>query len=311
MNPTARDVHVDVALTNVSIKYTNDNYIADKVAPIIPTGKDSNLFFVYGKQNLSTYKTDRAIGTRAHKIEHKVSATGNYFTIEHALEQDIPDEIRDNADEPLDMDADTTENITEALKIDKEIAVGGSGGFAQTDANFGTAAAPSGAKWDQATGTTIVKQIQAGTKTIQKAIAKHANTMVVSNGVDDAFSQSPELQEYYKYTKGGLLDESVFTKIFKVAKYLVADAITQTAAEGQTETTDYIWADDVILAYVEPSPGIKKVSWLYQFQRKGFPLVKKWRDETVDVDTIKVADKYDIKLIDKYAAIRFKSVLSA
>ena len=45
--PTLNDVHVDAILTNISVAYMQDrdNFIADKVFPVIPVDKKSDKFF--------------------------------------------------------------------------------------------------------------------------------------------------------------------------------------------------------------------------------------------------------------------------
>ena len=42
-SPTPRDVHVDAALTNISIAYkqSDDAFVAEKVFPVVPVGKQS------------------------------------------------------------------------------------------------------------------------------------------------------------------------------------------------------------------------------------------------------------------------------
>ena len=48
-SPTARQSHIDAALTNVSIAYANAEYIFDQIFPIVPVAKQSNKFFVFPK----------------------------------------------------------------------------------------------------------------------------------------------------------------------------------------------------------------------------------------------------------------------
>jgi len=43
MQPTANQVHVDALLTNISIGYRNASYIADRLFPIVPVNKQSNI----------------------------------------------------------------------------------------------------------------------------------------------------------------------------------------------------------------------------------------------------------------------------
>ena len=79
--PTPNDVHIDSALSNISIAYRNEAYIADKVFPIVPVQKQSDYYFVFGK---SMWYQDnvavRAPGTRAARADYSVTSA-SYIAI--------------------------------------------------------------------------------------------------------------------------------------------------------------------------------------------------------------------------------------
>jgi hypothetical protein len=45
-SPTLKDLHVNSVLTNISIAYRNDAYIADRVFPMVNVGKQSDIYAV-------------------------------------------------------------------------------------------------------------------------------------------------------------------------------------------------------------------------------------------------------------------------
>ena len=51
--PTQSQVHVDAILTNISVAYLQraENFIADKVFPVVPVDKQSDKFFTYDKND--------------------------------------------------------------------------------------------------------------------------------------------------------------------------------------------------------------------------------------------------------------------
>ena len=51
--PNRSDIHIDKALTNLSVKYFQDasNFIADKVFPVVPVAKQSDRYFMYKKED--------------------------------------------------------------------------------------------------------------------------------------------------------------------------------------------------------------------------------------------------------------------
>ena len=93
-----QDVVVDPALSNVSIKYMNDEFIADEVLPMVKVAKQTGKYFVYDKSNLRVDKTARAAGAGANEIDIGVAPTGTFSCDDHALKGFVADEIQDQAD---------------------------------------------------------------------------------------------------------------------------------------------------------------------------------------------------------------------
>ena len=77
--PDISMVHVDQALTNVSIAYQNAQFVADDVFPTIPVAKQSNKYFIYSKDRFRIVDDARRPGTRANEINWTLS-TDTYFT---------------------------------------------------------------------------------------------------------------------------------------------------------------------------------------------------------------------------------------
>ena len=51
--PSVNNVHIDAILTNISVAYlqNTNNFIADKVFPVVPVDKKSNIYFKYTKDD--------------------------------------------------------------------------------------------------------------------------------------------------------------------------------------------------------------------------------------------------------------------
>ena len=46
-----QNVHVDQALTDVSVMYSNADFVAEEVMPVIPVDFKTNKYHVYGQEN--------------------------------------------------------------------------------------------------------------------------------------------------------------------------------------------------------------------------------------------------------------------
>ena len=49
--PDISMVHVDQALTSVSIAYRNAQFVSDQIFPVAPVTKQSNKYFIYSKDH--------------------------------------------------------------------------------------------------------------------------------------------------------------------------------------------------------------------------------------------------------------------
>ena len=101
--PTLHDVHIDGPLSNVSIAYRNETYLADQVFPILPVTKKSDKYFVFGREAwFRNVAAERAPGDAAKEIDYGIT-TASYNCVVKALAHVVPDEVRMNADSPLVM----------------------------------------------------------------------------------------------------------------------------------------------------------------------------------------------------------------
>jgi len=103
-NPTLSQVHVDAILTNSSVAYIQaaDNFIANKVFPIVPVDKQSDLYFKYTKEDW--FRDDarvRADGAEAVTSGYGLT-TDSYYADVYAVKKAIGDQIMANFDSPLD-----------------------------------------------------------------------------------------------------------------------------------------------------------------------------------------------------------------
>ena len=118
-----QDVVVDPALSNVSIKFTNDTFIADLVAPMVKTAKQTGKYYIYDKSNLRVDKTLRAGGSPANEVDYNMAPRGVFSCDDHALKGFVDDFVQDQADAALNPLVDETEALTEKLLLDRELAL--------------------------------------------------------------------------------------------------------------------------------------------------------------------------------------------
>ena len=306
MNPLESDVHVDAVLSGVSVKYSNEELIADQVMPVVNVKKESDKYFVYTR-DWRLPQSKRGLGAEANEVEWNVG-TDTYSCEEYALKDLIPDRVRANQDNPLNIDVDTTEDLTELIQVGREKRVADIAFVAGT---YGTqTSALAGAnQWDDYAGSDPIGDVRSAKATVHAASGKTPNTMIIGYQAHLKLLDHPDILERIKYTQRGVVTNDILAALFEVDKYIVGKALYDSSQEGGDESLGYIWGKSVALIYAQPSPGIKKVSFGYQFQSRGFR-VKKWRVEGRDGDFVEAGEIRDEKVVAATCGYLYTTVVS-
>jgi len=134
------------------------------------------------------------------------------------------------------------------------------------------------------------------------------NTVVVNDPTFRAAKEHISIVDRIKYTSTDSVTESLLAKLFNVTNFLVAGGIMNTGNEGIGDTTtnqNFIWTDCAFVAYIEPNPGLKKPSALYQLTKSQFGnpfTVKTWREEERGGDFIEASTMYQHKVVSSDCA---------
>ena len=325
--PTRPQVHIDRALTNVSVAYMQDasNFIADKVFPIVPVQKQSDLYFIYRREDfLRDEAAERAVGTESAGGDYSVDLSEPYFCRVYAFHKDVNEQERVNADQPLDPDKDSTEFVSQKLLIRRErlwaekFFVAGVWGREVT----GKAATPSGdtetLQWDQA-ASDPVKFVKNESTKMQEGTGYRPNTLVLSPYAKDALLEHPDVIDRIKYTQKGIASIDLLAQLFEVDKILVANAIYNSAAKGARESTGFVMGKHALLCYSEKNPGIKKPSAGYIFAWKGLKGAGAFGNRIVripmpwlgpDTERIEGEMAFDMKTIATDLGVFFKDIVA-
>ncbi len=312
MRPQIQDLHIDQALTNFSLKYTNDAFVGSKLFTELPVKKESDKYFVYGRQDFKRYNTKASARSRAVEMDWTVSAEPAYNLTEYKIAGLITQREIENADVPLNPELDTTAILTNAILLDLEAE---QASIATNPANYasGQAEALSGGnKWSDYTNSNPVAKVDAMREVIRKNIGgKEPNVMIVSSSVHKVLKMHPVIRDIVKYTSLGKGNKENLAEIFEVEQYIVAGATYDAQPENISETrmTNYVWGDCVILAYVAPSIGVRSLTFGLTFRKADGRkvLVEELKDP--EGKRIIVKDMFDVKIVCPYAGYLLTSVI--
>jgi len=271
--PERSRIHIDAPLTNISaaLVQADSNFIAAQYAPLVPVQKQSDKFIPWDKASYrQPDSARRGPGTESVGTGHQVS-NDSYFCDVWAVHHDVPDQDRDNADNPLDLDRDALVFLTQDMLIRRDLECA-SALFADSTWTGSTTAGDItvAATWDTVASTPITDIADQQASLLEKT-GQLGNTLVLGYDAFKALRDHEDLLDRIKYTQRGIITTELMAALFDVDRVLVARGSYNTEQEGNaTATEDFIFNQkDAVLLHVAPSPGINVPSAAYIFTWTG------------------------------------------
>ena len=310
--PNLNSVHIDAILTNISIAYmqNTDNYIADKVFPIIPVDKRSDKFFTYTKNDWFRDEAQRrAPATESAGGGYNLS-TDSYSADVFAFHKDVPDQITANADAPLNPLREAAEFVTNRLLLRREIQFvsdfmqAGVWGNTVTGTAGTATANQTATQWSNYTSSDPIEDIEEGKADILSATGMEANTLVLGYDVFRQLKNHPDLVDRIKYTSSQTITTDMMAAMFDIPRVIVSKAVKATNLEGATEAYAFATGKTALLAHVAPQPGLMTPSAGYTFSWTGVSGglgatigTSQFRMDSIRADRVEAEMAFDNKII--------------
>lgn len=289
------DVHVDQVLTQISIGYPNEGLVGESLFPSVPVKKQSDKYYVFGREGWLPEDDVRAPGAVAREVLGAQVSTGTYFAVEHSLQIPVTDEERKNADNPLSPDRDGTEIVTSKVMLGRERAIQTLSHTAGNYASGHTTTLSGTSQWNDYTNSDPIGVLRVGKRTIHSKIFREPNTLVMPYAVMSTLEDHPDFLERIKYSERAIFSPELLGAILGFRKIVVPGVGINTAPLGQAESLAYLWGNDVVMAYVPDRPGLKIPAYGYEFTWEG-QTVDRWRENPRKSDIIRVSRAYDHKM---------------
>ena len=269
---TTSEVHVDQALTNVSIAYAqeSDSFVASRIFNSINTSQLSNKYHVFDKDQWLRSQADlRGTGSPTKGANFTMS-TGTFSCQQYGMHMDVDDYVAANADAGVDILTSATQYVTEKLlqKRDEVFAAAAFTTSVWTGSSSGGDITPS-TKWS-ASGGTPIKDISDQQAACHAKTGRTPNVLLLGKDVYSALRDSDDLLDRVKYSEKGIVTTDLMASLFGVDEVIVASSIENTALEGATAVYAPIFdADDALLIYRPQNPGLLTPAAGYMFSFTG------------------------------------------
>jgi hypothetical protein len=295
------NVHIDQVLTNISIGWSNQGLVAEKLFPVVRVRKQSDKYYTFGREAWLPEAGDyRAPGTEANEIPGLSLSTDTYYAQEHSLQVAVTDEERENADSPLSPDRDGTELVTSKILLGREKAMKDAVTDATQYATDMTVTLSGTAQWNDYANSNPIGDMKAGRRAMHANMFLEPNTAIIPYQVMSALEDHPDFIERIKYSERAILTPEIIASVVGIPNVIVPG--TGVAADASL-VPGYLWGKDVVLAYVPSRPGMRVPAFAYEFvwgyggsQQQ---VVDRWREERRKSDVIRCSRRYDLKLVGR------------
>jgi hypothetical protein len=270
----------------VAIMNDPSEFIGYEVLPSMPVQHWSDKYWIYTSSDFLRDDVQlRAPGGEYPEVGYGI-ATGSYQCLEYALATDVADEIRDNADSPLDPDYDAALLLAQKFLLAHEsrvVALMTTGNITQNK----TLSGAGNFQWTDFANSDPIGDIWTARKTIRRATLKKPNKMAMGAQIwEDAFINHPQFIERIKYTERATPDSmmAAVASLFMVDKIVSSGAIKNTANKGATTVYSDMWSDTALLYYSAPRPSLRQPSFGWTMEVNGGVAIRTKRDDLRDRD---------------------------
>jgi len=328
--PTSSAVHVDSALTNISIAYLQNasHFVAHRVFPNVPVTKQSDRYFIFNREDFNRDEAQRrAPGTGSSGSGYELDTTPTYFADVYAHHHDVPDQVRSNADAAVDPERAATEFVMHKLLIRREKNWANTfftGGVWDNDVD-GVASSPASGEtiqWSDDSNGDPIGDIREAKSTVLENTGFEPNTLVVGQKVMDALVDNPDIVDRVKYSGGvgntspAMVNEQTLAALFGIDRIIVSKAIENTANQGASASHSFINGNKALLCYAAPSPSLMTPTAGYTFSWQGYlgqsnqhgVAVSQFRMDHLKSDRIEGEMAWDQKLVSSSLGYFWNSI---
>lgn len=279
-SPTLSDVHVNAALTDISVAYVqdNENYIADKVFPMVPVVHKSDVYYVFSKADF--LRDD--VQQRADAAESAGGGFGlaeqSYSAKVYGYHKDVGDQVRANQDPAIDIDVTTTKFIMQKQLIRRDNIFVSSyikTGVWGTDV-VGTAGGTPGsgtpAFWNDDANGDPFTDMAAGQTAILQNTGLEPNVLLLGYPVYQALRKHPLVIDRVKYTMQAdakNITPQLLAAAFDVEEVVVSKSVYNSAKEGLVGSYNFTLGKSALLCHRAKEPGLMIPSAGYIFPWQG------------------------------------------
>lgn len=281
--PSRFQTHVVRPLTNVLLGNMQDPgvYINQRVFPSIDVEFQSDLYYTMPPD--AWYRTvaqERGPATESVGVVYDLDPNNRYDCRVKAVHYDLADQSRKNYSTPYDAETAATKLVSANIKLRQELdfqqtylrkgvwqGFVGSGGVPKDfDCSDTTV---SHGQWDLASSDPIM-DIEYLMTFMMSQTGRKPNKLTVSKDVFSVLKNHPQFVDRIKYSQIGITTEQLMASIFGIDDLIVAEAVLNSAQEGQRRQMGFMASNCFLLTYSPNAPTLMEPAAGLMFNWTGY-----------------------------------------
>jgi hypothetical protein len=312
--PNPSNGRVDPLLSTISQAITNEGkWLAPQILPLVGGLKEkSGLIGSIGTENLRQYNIERSVyDLSAHRMDFTVSKDDTYRIKDYDIGVYLPDALVEQFQLPFDARKIATRYVSEAMMLQKEIALAtamtNTAVITQNTTLSGTS------QWDDYNNSNPQDDIETGRDAVFSGTGLDPNFCVISRNLFNVLKRHPFFLEQVKGITALTPEklQELMMRLFEIEHVFVAKSLKVTSKTGQTVTKGAVWGNDFVMGYRPETASLMTPSFGYTFKMAGKnEQIKIRRELTEDKgDIVEILDSFDQKILNTGAAYLIKSAI--
>jgi hypothetical protein len=300
--PAPNQVHIDVALSNMSQAIMQKEEIYGKsreIFPVVNVDRQTNKYYIWAQEDF--FRSDaqkRAPGVESAGSGLRLSNTA-YSCDVYASHFDIDHQTAANADAGIDLERGAVNKVTRDILIKEDVDWAAS--FFVTGV-WNSSAGPLNGLWSSVNSTPI-EDMRARFYTMARNTGYTPSDLTLGAPVYAALQDHPDVLDRIKYTQTAVVTPALIGSILDIPNVRVLFGVQNTAAEGATGVYAFNAGNHALLTYAPSAPSLYAASAGYTFvwtglYNAGFPIaISQFYIDARKVNRVEGETAFDNKLI--------------
>lgn len=270
---------VDVVLSTYARGYSNQEFIARRVAPEVDVPSRNVRQLKFGKEGFRKLATRRAPGAPILTVQYGY-ASDPISLVQDALQGQVPVETAEEAARVpgVDMGQNAVQMVMDQLDLGYEIDTAAMVRTAATYAASNKVALAGTDKWS-APESDPKGDIDDAKEAIRRTIGRYPTRLTIGATGFRALVNHPKIKDQFKYTTAESITEAMLARFFQLDEVLVGKAVYLPDGTADSAAATDVWGDDAILSFVPKQGNWMVPSFAYTYRLRGYPMVEApWYD---------------------------------